>query len=116
MNYFISLILALFLTIIIECFVALILRYRKKEIFQIIVLVNVLTNLTLNYLLLIFRLNNLSVFLYSIIVIFLEILIILIEWKIFVYVFGKNKEWFFLSIAINTTSYVLGGLIFILIT
>jgi hypothetical protein len=107
-----SLLYALLLTIVIELLVACFFGYRKKlEIFSIIC-INLLTNPLLNYLFLIN--NHFSFMIINLFVIIsLEVLVVLIEWKLLVYALHENsRKMFVLSLAMNFCSYIAGVLIF----
>lgn len=107
-----SYLLALFLTIVIELAVALFFGFRKKIEIIAIVFINLLTNPILNYLLLVnsyfsFFQTSMSLFL------FLEILVILVEWKLLVYALQeKTKKLILLSSVMNFCSYIAGVIIF----
>jgi len=107
-----NLFLALFLTIAIELIVSFILGFRNKKEIIAIILINIITNPVLNYLLLInnyFNIFKANVF----IVLFLEVLIVLAEWKLLVYIIeGKSYKLLKLSFMINFCSYIAGVLIF----
>lgn len=107
-----SLFLALFLTILIEVVLAFFFGFRKKIEIITIVFVNLFTNPALNYLLLInsrFSLfkNNL------VLVLFLEILVVVVEWRLLVFAFKEEqKRLLVLSIIMNFCSYIVGVLFF----
>lgn len=107
-----SYLLALFLTIIIELAVAFFLGFRKKLEIITIVFVNLLTNPILNYLLLVN--DHFSFFKSSLLIIlFLEVIIVLIEWKLLVFALQENsKKLLALSLVMNFCSYIAGVLIF----
>ncbi|MCK4636007.1 MAG: hypothetical protein KAT32_04015 [Candidatus Moranbacteria bacterium] len=104
--------LATFLTIVVEIFIALCLNYRKKEILAGVILVNLITHpafcffLYTNSLVGIFSLNNFWI-------IFLEIIITLVEFGLLFFAFrGDWQKWFILSFLMNLGSFLLGKLIF----
>ncbi len=104
--------LVLLLTIAIELFVAFLFEYRKKKEIISIVFINAITNPILNYLLLV---NHHFSIIKSqqLLIIFLEILVVIVEWRILVYALNqKNKKLFVLSLAMNSCSYLIGILIF----
>lgn len=107
-----SYLLALFLTIVIELAVAFFFGFRKKIEIIAIVFVNLLTNPILNYLLLVN--NHFSFFKSSLLIIlFLEAIVVLIEWKLLVFALQeKSKKLLALSLAMNFCSYIAGVLIF----
>ena len=111
MNIVNQLLVPLFLTIVIECSVASIYQIKKEE-YKYIVIINILTNLSLNTLgYFINQINNSYVII--IIVILLEILIFYIE----ALYFGKrikidNKYMF--SLSLNAASFLTGCIISLL--
>lgn len=106
-------IVALFLTIVLE--VIAILVYKKmskknvdKYLFASFI-VNVITNVPLNILLTNISQNNL--FIYFVILVLLEIIIIIIEGLIY-FVINKNiKEAFIISLLCNSFSFIIGTII-----
>lgn len=108
----ISFFAALLLTIIIELTAALLIGYRKRNEIITIILINVITNPALNYLLFVNR--TLSLFEISIFVIlFLELLVVLIEWRLLVFALKeKSNKLLALSIVINFCSYIIGFYLF----
>ena len=110
---FISLLTALFLTILIEETVILLLGYRNKNTLLVVALVNVITNPTANYIVMtnnIFNIIKPNILL----VIFLEVLIVYIEWKILEYVLPNQEKqsYLILSIIINLASFSTGIVLF----
>jgi len=100
--------IALFLTTLIEIVVSLFFKIKNKDLFLIIILINLITNPILNYLL---RINNfLSLFPINIgVFLFFEILIILIEWRLLVFTLKlPSRKLFFLSLTMNLCSYIIG--------
>jgi hypothetical protein len=110
-----DLIFALLFTIFVECLVVIILGYTDKKFIMVIIAINAITNLTLNYILLIYQQHVGSVFInligYVILVFILEILVITIESEILSYVFGRNKKWLLISFIMNFLSFT-SGLLF----
>ena len=107
-----SYLLALFLTIIIELIVAFFFGFKKKIEIIAIVFINLLTNPILNYFLLV---NDYFSFFKSslLIILFLEVIVVLIEWKLLVFALQeKSKKLLVLSLAMNFCSYIAGVLIF----
>jgi len=103
----------LFLTLLIELFIAFLFGYKDKISLAIIILINVITNPIINYLI---QLNyNFNFFGNSLILIFfLEIIVILVEWRMLVYAFN-NKEYkklFLLSLVMNFVSFIIGIFLF----
>jgi hypothetical protein len=98
----------LILTIIIEYAASYLMGYRDKQFFTILLLANLITNPTLNYILIVidfFKLSNLRFY----VEILLEAAVILVEYKIFLYVLNYNKgKLFLLSVIINISSYLTG--------
>lgn len=109
----ISLLTALILTILIEETGILLLGYRNKNTFLVVALVNVITNPTANYIVMtnnIFNIIKPNILL----VIFLEVLIVYIEWKILEYVLPNQEKqsYLILSIIINLASFLTGIVLF----
>ncbi len=102
---------ALLGTILIEISVAYFLGYRDKKYLITIISIDCITNPTLNYLFLF----NTVVFLIPIhilLIVFLEILVVIVEWKLLVFILGeKSREMFKLSFLMNFLSCVMGMLI-----
>lgn len=100
--------LALTLTIIIELFVAFIVGFRKKDDIPVFVLINLITNPFLNY---IFIIND-YFFLIDLgfpAILLLEALVVLVEWRLLVFVFGKTrKRLLLLSFLMNLCSFLVG--------
>ncbi|TYQ12846.1 UNVERIFIED_CONTAM: hypothetical protein Cloal_3882 [Acetivibrio alkalicellulosi] len=106
----INFLIALILTVLIECFISFIFGYRLRKYLLTITLINVITNPCLNLIILI--INNLG-YLNFIIVSILEFMVVLIEWKLLFYVLNKDSiKLLFLSIIINLFSFGLGLLMF----
>jgi len=107
-----SYLLALFLTIVIELAVAFFFGFRKKLEIIAIIFVNLFTNPTLNYLILVN--GNFSFFkINSLIIVLLEIMVVLIEWKLLAFALPeKSKKILTLSLVMNFCSYVVGAFIF----
>ena len=103
--------LALFLTLIIEGCVAYVMGFRERKYVLAVAVVNVITHLILNYLLLV--LGYLGVNVPLALVIILEVLVVVAEWQLLTYIF-HNPKGRFLALALlgNTTSFLLGMLIF----
>jgi hypothetical protein len=104
--------LVLLLTIIVELIIACFFGYKKKSEIIVIICINIITNPVLNYLLLLnnhFSFVKLNLF----VIPFLEIVVILVEWRLLVYVLsGKSGNLLILSLLMNFCSYVSGVLIF----
>jgi hypothetical protein len=99
------------ITIIVELVIVYLFGYRKKQEIIVIICINLITNPLLNYLLLLnhyfaFIKTNLTV------IVFLELLVVLVEWRLLVYaIIGKSKKLFILSLLMNFCSYISGVLI-----
>ena len=104
--------LALLLTEIVEITVALFLGYRRPREIIAVILVNLVTNPSLNYLL--FLNDHFGIIRQRFpLILFLELGVVLIEWALLVLALrGNKKSLFVLSFAMNTCSYLTGGLIF----
>jgi len=104
--------IALFLTIVIELVIAFLFGYRKKLEILTIVFVNLLTNPILNYFL--FVNDHFSFFKVNLIIIlFLELVVVLAEWKLLVFALReKSNKLLILSFAMNFCSYIIGFFIF----
>jgi membrane-bound ClpP family serine protease len=102
---------SLLLTIVIEGAVAFLLGFRKKQFFLALTLINVITNPTLNYLLLV--LGSLGIEVTLIRVFLLEIVVVIAEWGLLAYAFGRPaRRFLILSILANAASFLAGVLIF----
>lgn len=104
-------IIAFFLTLAIELLVAYALGFRKKEVFVIVALVNVITHPLMHYLLLVMSYYRIDTGLFT--VTLLEAGVVLVEFGLLLYVFNKDKKkWFTLSLVSNTVSYLIGIMLF----
>ena len=97
----------LILTIIIECGIALVIGYRKKDLLNVL-LVNVLTNPLLNsvivYINVYYGLKYRNIALYL-----LEILVVIVEGFIYQkYLDNRKINGYILSLILNISSYVIG--------
>jgi hypothetical protein len=98
---------ALLLTLAIEGAVAWLFGFRQGRSQLAIAMINCLTNPALNLLLLI--LAWLGVEVHLPLVILLEILVVVVEWRLLVYVFGAPKRrLFILSLLANAASFLAG--------
>ena len=103
--------LALFLTIAIEGGVAYLLGLRKRQSMLAVLAINVITQPALNYLLLLLGYLNVNVTFTLILA--LEILVVLVEWQLLVYVLRAPKGRFLaVSFLANTLSFLVGLLLF----
>jgi len=108
----INLISALLLTEVVEFVAAYIMGHRGKEFYIALVLVNLITNPLINYILLVLYTLKLLHF-RLIIIIILEIIVIISEWRILSYALPKKiKSFLTLSIAMNISSYLVGVMIY----
>jgi hypothetical protein len=101
-------ILALILTILIEVGVARLFGLKEKKELLTVVLVNVITNPLLNYLILVnayFHLIGQS----QILILIIEALVVLVEWRILVWALSQRaKKMFLLSLVMNACSFLVG--------
>ena len=92
-------------TVIIESFFLFLCGYRKKEQLIIVVCANVLTNLTLNLILLFFGRT-------ALLLAFLELAAVAAEYLIYAILFGRSKHLTLLTVAANILSFAIGLIIF----
>lgn len=103
--------LALLLTLAVEGSVAYLFGLRKRTSLLAVAMINVITFVILNYGLLV--LGYLGVNVPLALVIFLEMLVVVAEWRLLMYVFGNSSGRFFiLSLIANTASFLAGTLLF----
>jgi len=103
--------LALLLTVVIEGGVAWLFGFRTARSQLALAMINCITNPALNYLLLVLAWRGVAVTLA--LVAALEVLVVLVEWGLLVYVFEKPKRrLFMLSLAANTASFLAGVAIY----
>ncbi len=100
---------ALFLTIVLEGAVAYLFGLRQKRQLIALVIINVLTHTTLNYIIFILGYMGTRNPIHYIIA--MEIIIVLVEWLLLVYVFGKPKKQFLAISGLANTISFLGGLL-----
>ena len=97
---------ACILTVVIETAFFAVLAYRKKDDLVIVVLANVITNLSLNLFI------NLVPGAYSPLWIFLlEALVVAVEYLVYRIAFGGSAKLFFLTLGANVLSYSAGLLL-----
>ncbi len=102
---------ALLLTITIEGGVAYLLGFRKRQYQLAFAVINTITNLSLNYLILV--LGYLSIRVTFMFIVTLEILVVVVEWQLLIYIFRDSKGRFLvLSILANAASFFAGLLLF----
>lgn len=107
-----SYVIALLLTILIEVFVALIFGYRNRIEILSVILLDLITQPVLNYFLLINNYFGL-VSANTQFILLLEIIVILVKWRLLVYALDRNsKRLFVLSLVMNSASLVVGFLLF----
>lgn len=104
--------LALLVTEIVEVAVALFLGYRRWRAILAVILVNLVTNPSLNYLLFLNECLGLIKYRFPLIL-FLELAVVVVEWALLVFTLREDKKsLFILSFAMNTCSYLTGVLLF----
>ncbi|MDR1960021.1 MAG: hypothetical protein LBQ54_13410 [Planctomycetaceae bacterium] len=98
------------LTILIESAAAWLLGIRTILFYASMICINLMTNPPFCFFLLLFyRFNNVPI---TLITVILEVMIVLIEWRLLVWVFPqKSKSMFGLSLTMNGSSYLIGVLI-----
>ncbi len=105
------LLIALLLTVAIEGGVAWLLGFRTASSQLAMAMINCVTNPALNYVLLVLAWRGVSVTIPLLIP--LEVLVVMVEWELLVYVFEKPKRRLFtLSLVANTASFLAGLLIY----
>lgn len=108
----IHMLIALILTDLIESATAFALGYRGLQIYIVILLINIITNPALNLIMqVVYLFFNRKMAIGW--VLFLEILVVVLEWRILVYVYPKrSKQMLCMSAVMNAASYVGGIIIF----
>lgn len=107
----VNLLIALVFTLLIELIVALLFGFKKNELI-VIILINVVTNLIMNYFFIVFKYLDI-VKINSILVFVVEVVVILVEWYLLSKTIERKKiSLFIFSIIANTSSYFLGPLLF----
>jgi len=103
--------LILLLTVTIEVGITYLLGFRTRQAMLAVALINVITHVILNYLLLVLvYLGMDTVFAF---IAFLEVLVVLVEWQMLMYVFhGPNGRFLVISTLANGTSFFVGVLLF----
>lgn len=102
-------IFALLMTIIIESSFLYFLKEKDYKVYLIEVILNVVTNLSLNYFLFKHTFDNYLI--YIIVVIILEILVFLIEAFIYFIYYKKMKRALLISFILNLSSFIIGLII-----
>ncbi len=108
-----SFLTALILTILIEGTVIFLLGYRNNNTFLVVTLINVITNPIANYIVMTNNIFNI-IRPNTSLVIFLEVLIVYIEWKILEYALPNQEKqsYLILSTMMNLTSFLTGIILF----
>lgn len=104
---------ALILTLIIELSILFILRFKDYKLYILSSIINIITNLSLNYYLENTIFKTLTI--YVIVVIILEITVVFIETLLYMIYFKKFKKSFLISLLLNASSFLLGLLIYAII-
>ena len=104
---------ALILTLIIELSILFILRFKDYKLYILSSLINIGTNLSLNYYLENTIFKTLTI--YVIVVIILEITVLFVETLLYMIYFKKFKKSFIISLLLNASSFLLGLLIYAII-
>jgi hypothetical protein len=115
-NPIFQLFLVLLLTIIIELCIAFLFRFKSKDKLSVIVLANFITNPALNILILLMYMlfgltNEVTIF----IIIFLELIVVSVEYYILHYIYGteySKSKILIISFTMNASSFIIGLLIF----
>jgi hypothetical protein len=103
--------LTLLLTLAIEGGVAYLLGLRKGQAMLAVVMINVITHPVLTYLVLLLGYLGIDVTLVRVAI--LEILVVVAEWQLLVYVFGNPRGRLFItSLLANAASFLVGVLLF----
>lgn len=102
-----SIVISFFLTIIIEYIVMEGVIREKKSCLKQFILINLITN---PIIVLIFNILNLVNFKYILVtIIILEIIVVIVEGKLYKFFLKENKnKWYINSLILNLTSYLLG--------
>jgi len=115
-SFITGLFLALAVTIVVELVIGYIVGLKSKDSLKVIVLMNIITNLSLNIILsLIYTIFKLEGASFIFVIIILEMIVVFVEFYILYYVFGNKIKWLkllYYSVILNTTSFVVGELIF----
>lgn len=110
MNVYLKILINLFLTIFIEIVVLLLFKERRPKVLFGSISVNVVTNLSLNLVLL--ALKNANIFWYIIYLIIGEVLVLFIEWLFYYLLIKDKKRSFFYSFYCNSISFILGLVVY----
>lgn len=106
-----SLLVALILTLIVELPIAALFGLRNKKALLSVFLINLITNPLANVLA---ALMTISFYIFGFI--FIEIIVILTEWRLLVYSnLGSKTKMFWLSVVMNVVSAIVGVVIFFVV-
>ena len=106
-----NILFALFLTIIVESIVAYFFEFKGKKAFYVVSLMNIITNLSLNCLLLIYDTFLIVDYRWMLILI-LELIIVYVEYRI-LWMYVKMKKALYMSVVMNLFSFLFGLLVFL---
>jgi hypothetical protein len=103
--------LALLLTVAIEGAIAWLFGFRAAQSQLSVAMINCITNPSLNFLLLVLAWRGVEVTLPLVTV--MEVLVVMVEWRLLVYVFeNPGQRLFYLSLVANMASFLAGVLLF----
>ncbi len=108
--YLLKLIIGLMMTILIETAIAYLIGFRKKTEIKAVAIVSIITYPILNMILLFYR-TFFNASLLQIITIFMEFIVVAVEYLLLKYALGKKYPWWrlpFLSFVMNLGSYLFG--------
>ncbi len=106
MNSLLKILINLFLTIFIEIIVLLLFKERRLKVLFGSICINVVTNLSLNLILL--ALRNTNIIWYIVCLIVGEVLVLFLEWLYYYLLIKDKKRSFFYSFYCNSISFILG--------
>lgn len=114
LGFLFDFVIALSLSILVECAVAFLFGYREINVFFAVAMVNLITNPLLNYSILVVQsLNLFQVNIYVLLI--LELVVVLAEWRMLLYsVGGSAKKLLILSFVMNLCSFLSGLVLFTL--
>lgn len=111
-NVFISFTIAVILTIVVELFIAYLLKFRGRDEYRVIMYMNIITNLLMNFVLIVIARMFWDSGYYILLVVF-EVIVVYAEFRILLYVFRKDyssNKLLFSAICMNVASVSSGGL------
>lgn len=114
MSYIKTLLEPLILTVLIEWIVLIILKEKKKHIFVVSLLLNIITNVSLNICLL--KINFADIYIYFICLILSEFAIFILEGLGYYLFLKEKKKSICYSLLCNTTSFIVGLILGIIIS